>query len=88
LDFEGFPVAAACAFGAVGACAGVAIACCSRNVAASSEGAATAAAATLVFFFFPKKAEEDEMVARFHAEDAGQPMPAPEGEIKPVAQPG
>ncbi|HKD34030.1 MAG TPA: MFS transporter [Gaiellaceae bacterium] len=44
--------------------------------------------ATLVFFFFPKKAEEDEMVARFHAEDAGQPMPAPEGEIKPVAQPG
>jgi hypothetical protein len=44
--------------------------------------------ATLVFFFFPKKAEEDEMVARFHAEDAGRPMPAPEGEIKPVAQPG
>jgi MFS transporter, DHA2 family, multidrug resistance protein len=44
--------------------------------------------AVLVYFLFPKKAEEDEMLARFRAEDAAEVTPAPEAEVKPLAQPG
>jgi hypothetical protein len=38
----------------------------------------------LVFFAFPKKEEEQELLARYHAEDQGPRAEAPEG---PLAQP-
>jgi hypothetical protein len=44
--------------------------------------------AALVYFMFPKKVEEEEMVARFHAEDAGQATPRPDAEVAPAPQPG
>jgi EmrB/QacA subfamily drug resistance transporter len=44
--------------------------------------------AALVYFMFPKKVEEEEMVARFHAEDAGQATPRPDAEAAPAPQPG
>ena len=43
--------------------------------------------AVLVYFVFPKKAEEEELLARFRAEDAGQAVPARDAEAAPVAQP-
>jgi len=44
--------------------------------------------AALVYFMFPKKVEEEEMVARFHAEDAGPATPRPDAEVAPAPQPG
>jgi DHA2 family multidrug resistance protein-like MFS transporter len=44
--------------------------------------------AALVYFMFPKKVEEEEMVARFHAEDAGQATRRPDAEVAPAPQPG
>jgi MFS transporter, DHA2 family, multidrug resistance protein len=43
--------------------------------------------AVLVFFLFPKRAEEEELLARYHAEDTGRPVEAdrqPEGQALPV----
>jgi len=44
--------------------------------------------AALVYFMFPKKVEEEEMLARFHAEDTGvRPPPSPERVETPAARP-
>jgi len=38
----------------------------------------------LVFFLFPKKQEEDELLARYQAEDTGEPAPATSAEPAPA----
>jgi len=40
--------------------------------------------AVLVFFLFPKKQEEDELLARYQAEDTGEPAPATSAEPAPA----
>jgi EmrB/QacA subfamily drug resistance transporter len=43
--------------------------------------------AVLVFFLFPRQQEEEELLARYHAEDTGRPTPTTSGEPVPVGIP-
>jgi EmrB/QacA subfamily drug resistance transporter len=44
--------------------------------------------ATVVFFLFPKKEQEEELLARYHAEDSGAEAPAAvDGEARPAPAP-
>jgi DHA2 family multidrug resistance protein-like MFS transporter len=48
---------------------------------------AVLAGAVLVFFAFPKKEEEQELLARYHAEDQGPRAEPPEGSLAQPATP-